>query len=84
MSVRPHPGPLPQEREKNIPSASASNRRGDQILFAVNHLVQVIAIRACELSSRATSLSLSPRERAGMRADVSRFQSFASTSCLPA
>ena len=84
MNVRPHPGPLPQEREKIIPSASASNRLGDQILVAVNHLVRVVATRACELSSGVTSLSLSPGERAGVRASVNKPQHFVSSLCLPA
>jgi len=84
MNVRLHPGPLPQERGKIIPSASASNRLDDPIFFAVNHLVRVIATRTCELSSDVTSLSLSPEERAGVRASVNKPQHFVDPLCLPA
>jgi hypothetical protein len=76
MNIRPHPDPLPQEREKDFPPTNASNGPGDQTRFNTNQFVSEIASKPCDLSRGVASRSLSPGERAGVRADVNSFQFF--------
>src|SRR5450759_3501067 len=68
--IRPHPGPLPQERENHSP-------RFEQYQYArLSYVLQPMTQnqrrqwRAKELSSDVTLLTLSPGERAGVRAGV--------------
>ncbi len=69
--ARPHPGPLPQEREKRTPRHSTWNVVD---LRAAVGTERRLAANATESNARfgdVTSLSLSPGERAGVRAGVS-------------
>ena len=58
LDVRPHPGPLPQERENHSQPPGDSEDQETATAKAFS-----------EFSSDATNVSLSPGERAGVRAD---------------
>ncbi|TAK93389.1 MAG: tetratricopeptide repeat protein [Verrucomicrobia bacterium] len=76
-NVRPHPGPLPQEREKTSQVFSAVIARGSTTPFRKNEQAATTANRATEFSSNTDSPSLSPGERAGVRAGVNSLLTFA-------
>ena len=68
--ARPHPGPLPQERGNRTPSPVKS---GDQVVRAdccLGKSATEIASGTAAGSKRVESLSLSRRERAGVRVSV--------------
>ena len=83
MNIRPHPGPLPQERENCSPSACISNAFDNLTRFGTNHLGLETASGTYELSSNIASPSLSTGERAGVRAGVNTIHHFVGMSCLP-
>ena len=68
INIRPHPGPLPQERENRSAVFCEANAPGGRSVLETNELVAAIANRADEFSNPAALLSLSPGERAGVRA----------------
>ena len=78
MNVRPHPGPLPQEREKRSPRLGGADAPGCRAVFPANDEAAAIATVTNEFSNNAASLPLSPGERAGVRASVKL------TSAIPA
>jgi hypothetical protein len=70
MNVRPHPGPLPQEREKRPPRVGATDALGRRSIFRERLNQAAIATVTPKLSCDAPTLSLSPGEKAGVRASV--------------
>ena len=86
MNDRPHPGPLPQERENRPPASGESSRCDGSIRFHTKTRAAEIAIEPDEFSSLDQPLSLSPGERAGVRANVISSPSqlcLLLTLCLP-
>ncbi len=69
-NVRPHPGPLPQERENYRPFSNKANRLCSAKQFVANEQSTAVAIHTNKFSRNGTSLSLSRGERAGVRASV--------------
>ena len=67
---RPHPGPLPQEREKHSPRLGHADAPGCRVIFSAKDEQAAITIATDELSNAVAPLSLSPGERAGVRAGV--------------
>ncbi len=68
--VRPHPAPLPQEREKYSPALCETMAAGCRTRTGRNRKNEPIATGTCKFSSAARWLSLSPGERVGVRAGV--------------
>jgi ATP-dependent helicase/nuclease subunit B len=66
--VRPHPGPLPQERENRLPLSGDTSASIDHAPFATNKEKPATATEAGETLEGAKAFSLSPGERAGVRA----------------
>ena len=69
-NVRPHPGPLPQERENHSPRLDTSNATSAPVAQAPNNETVATVPQTSEQPARAASFSLSPGERAGVRASV--------------
>jgi len=69
-NARPHPGPLPQERENGSPVSGDGSTRGVRPTLDPHKFAAAIANTATELSDTVVMLSLSPGERAGVRASV--------------
>ena len=70
LQDRPHPGPLPQEREDRSPRFGDAEVAACRATFSTNAEVGAVAPKMNELSSTGRKLSLSPRERVGVRASV--------------
>ncbi len=70
MNVRPHPGPLPQERENYLPHFDDAHALGGRVPFAANDLAAACAIATNKFHIDAVWFTLSPGERAGVRASV--------------
>ncbi len=70
LSVHPHPGPLPQERENSPPPLGEADTPSASVRSLSNVVSAVSAQRASESSTSTDSPSLSPGERAGVRASV--------------
>ncbi len=68
MNVRPHPGPLPQERENLSPPPGGMDAFGFTTRFDQDGTKPATGAAADELSNSVRSFSLSPGERAGVRA----------------
>jgi len=68
FNARPHPGPLPQEREKRAPLLGVMSGLGISLPPFTNGLQSVLTPRANKVSRDMDSFSLSPGERAGERA----------------
>jgi len=68
--VRPHPGPLPQERGKYRPLSRETTALGSVTLVAANEQGVMVATKPIECSGGASLLSLSLGERAGVRASI--------------
>jgi len=91
MNNRPHPGPLPhppplcfgamQERENYSPPLRDANTRINPARFLVINRGAAIATRSNKIQNRAETLSLSPGERAGVRAVVHTNYSFSGIAC---
>ena len=70
-NARPHPVPLPQEKEKHSPASSIPKRLGESLVHTSSEQKAEAGFDACEPPSGAAAPSLSPKERAGVRASVS-------------
>ena len=70
MNVRPHPGPLPQERENRRPLSRKPTALHAVMRFAATEPGVAIATKPNEFSSDVAPLTLSSGERAGVRASV--------------
>ena len=68
--ARPHPGPLPPEREKRPPRSGEGVTLGPSAHSAPKSATAVSAQRASNRFATADAHSLSPGERAGVRASV--------------
>jgi len=77
INARPHPCPLPRERENRPQITGATNIPCKQARLEAKGIETVIAQWTNELSNNAAWLTLSPGERAGVRASVD----FISISC---
>ena len=69
--IRPHPGPLPQEREEHSPRSWNTMPVGGPTVFEQRRNHATSANKAFELSDASGDLPLSPGERAGVRASAS-------------
>src|SRR6185436_10623355 len=74
MLARPHPGPLPEEREKHSPVLWLNNRAWLSCASETKDKEAGTAIVTSEFSSTVPTLSLSSGERVGVRASVAAFQ----------
>ena len=70
MNARPHPGPLPQERENYRPLSRKTNVLCSAKKFVANEQGAAMATKTNKFSRDAALLPLSPGERAGVRASV--------------
>ena len=70
INDRPHPGPLPQEREEHSQRSWNPIPLGLRTVFERRPYRAPIATGAFEPSSDARNISLSLGERAGVRASV--------------
>ena len=70
IDVRPHPGPLPQERENYRPLSRKTNMLCSAKQFVANEQGAAMATKTNKFSRDAALLPLSPGERAGVRASV--------------
>ena len=70
MNVRPHPGPLPQERENRLQWAGDASVPVDLRHLQVDSQKTATAYQTHKFSSGVALLSLSPGERAGVRASM--------------
>src|SRR5205823_3123342 len=70
MNARPHPGPLPQERVNCSPLSGDKNGIGARTHFRASLSEAAIAAAPENFPGAAAVLSLSPGERAGVRASV--------------
>jgi hypothetical protein len=70
MDARPHPGPLPQERENRRPHSRETTAHRSVTRLAGTEPGVAKATKPDEFSSDAAWLTLSQGERAGMRASV--------------
>ena len=70
MNARPHPGPLPQERGNRSQGFIGAEVSGFSPRLETNHMKAGTGMVAHEFFSDAQSFSLSPGERAGVRASV--------------
>jgi len=71
LKFRPHPGPLPQEREnRSAASVCAKTVRLGKLFFSAHHGNAAAASGDIKLSNCDASLTLSPGERAGVRAEL--------------
>ena len=68
--ARPHPGPLPQEREKLSPRVGGADALGFRPAYLTNDRKPALAVATSELHERADGCSLSPGERVRVRASV--------------
>ena len=85
---RPHPGPLPQERENCVPRVDWANDFSNRTRAETNGRKAATATLTDKFSRNATMSSLSPGERAGVRAVVISLltlalSTFANTTNLP-
>ena len=78
--VRPHPGPLPQERGNGSPRSDGADVLEQRAAFPANDPKAAMAMVAHKFFDGVDSSSLSPGERAGVRADVQYFLPGAETS----
>ena len=67
---RPHPGPLPQERENHSPRLDETDAVGGRAFAGANWLKAAKARETLELSESEDGCSLSPGERVRVRASV--------------
>ena len=67
---RPHPGPLPQERGNHSPVVNNTGNAGCREISRTNYELAAAAIGTADFSQGARGHSLSPGERAGVRAVV--------------
>jgi hypothetical protein len=72
--ARPHPGPLPQEREEHPTDAGEFERDRFAMCHGVKWNEQAMAQAANETRTSADGFSLSPGERAGVRAGENKNQ----------
>jgi len=70
MDVRPHPDPLPQERENRLRVAGEMDAMGKRGSSRSNDYNPEMATKTIGVSTDADMLSLCPGERAGVRASV--------------
>src|SRR5688572_19796936 len=70
MNVHPHPGPLPQERERRSPVALKFERNVFAGVRGTNGNDARTTQQSLRFKGRTESFSLSPGERAGVRASV--------------
>ena len=70
MNVRPHPDPLPQERENHLRRTGDASAPVDLRHPQVDSKKTATAYQTHKFSSNVALLSLSPGERAGVRASV--------------
>jgi hypothetical protein len=70
MNVRPHPGPLPQERENRLQRAGDASMPVDLRHPQADYQKTAAAYQKHEFSGNVASPSLFPGERAGVRAGV--------------
>jgi hypothetical protein len=68
--ARPHSGPLPQERGNRSQRFGEAGATACRTAFSTNDEGAAMAPKANELSSTGRKLSLSPGERAGVRASL--------------
>ena len=68
--ARPLPGPLPQERLNHLPRSGDSEFIGCRLRSKMNVSAAATATTANEFSRGADTFSLSPGERAGVRASI--------------
>ncbi len=68
LEFRPHPDPLPQEREKRLPRYDDANLPGSQTLRSANEPSPANATTTIDLSSAPRRCPLSPGERGRVRA----------------
>ena len=66
MDARPHPGPLPQERENRQPPFGNVTTLGTRPLLEANERKTGLAELNARISRNVNLLSLSPGERAGV------------------
>src|SRR6266496_4408680 len=64
MNARPHPGPLPQERENHSPRSGDADAPGYRASFSTNDEAAAMTRRLSKLSRNADSPTLSSGERA--------------------
>ena len=70
MNARPHPGPLPQERENHPPDSGDANLSKFSGRLMANVTGTEASTVTSNLFSDTRSFSISPGERAGVRASV--------------
>ena len=70
LDVRPHPGPLPQERGNRSPRFVGAGAPGFRVAVSANEPQAETARAASEYHQSADACSLSPGERARVRAGV--------------
>jgi hypothetical protein len=70
MNVRPHPGPLPQERENRLQWAGDASMTVDLRHHQADSQKMATAYQTHKFSSDVALLTLSQGERAGVRASV--------------
>ena len=84
MNTRPHPGPLPQERGNNSPFSIEADASGCRTYAEANDTEAALATVDDNFSSTAAALTLSPGERAGVRASLDYCSRFAVITVLGA
>jgi len=70
IDARPHPGPLPEERENRPPLFGETDVSGDRACLGANVRQTVTANTTTEFPNAAASFPLSLGERDGVRASV--------------
>ena len=67
-NTRPHPDPLPQEREKGSPLAAKSNPLPERDRFTTNAKPETTTVKIVKFTETSRTLTLSRGERVGVRA----------------
>jgi hypothetical protein len=70
MDIRPHPGPLPQERENRAPASGKSKAHFGRAFYPLSGKAAATASEAKKYPDTAIIFPLSPGESAGVRAGV--------------
>jgi hypothetical protein len=70
MNARPHPSPLPQERENRTPRFGEVDALGGRVVSSAKKQIAATTTVAVEFSEDAQSRSLCPGERVRVRASV--------------
>jgi hypothetical protein len=68
--IRPHSGPLPQERENRLPGFGSASAPGLQVRLNANFTKPATVIVPPDFLRDTDGFTLSPGERAGVRASV--------------